>query len=152
MKKIPLTQGKFALVDDEDFDWLNQWKWHYGGRGYAVRTVNHSEKIYMHRVLLKPSKGKETDHKNMNRLDNRKNNLRICDARQNQLNTNPNSRNTSGYRNIYWNTGARKWCIYLRINKKNKFMGYFLNKIDAVRKYNKIVKDYYGEFARLNPI
>ena len=94
MKKIELTQGKFALVDDEDFEWLNQWKWyanHLGYTWYVVRSVrydNEVKAILMHRSILNAKIGEEIDHINHNGLDNRKKNLRICTRSQNNMNRN----------------------------------------------------------------
>ena len=77
MKQIPLTQGKYALVDDSDFEWLNQWKWNYNN-GYArrIKEINKTrEIIYMHRFILKINKEKVCDHINGNGLDNRRNGM-----------------------------------------------------------------------------
>ncbi len=86
MKKIPLTRGKFALVDDEDFEFLNQWTWfaHKAIRSntfYALRNSRRSEglprkTVRMHVVLVGQRSGEIIDHKNRNGLDNRRNNLR----------------------------------------------------------------------------
>jgi hypothetical protein len=75
MKKIPLTQGKFAIVDDEDFEYLNRWKWYFAPVGYATRGDGHGRGnrtvVYMHRVVNKTTGGLVTDHINRNKLDNR---------------------------------------------------------------------------------
>jgi len=73
MKRIKLTQEKVALVDDADFEFLNQWKWFYHQTGYAKSCHR-----YMHRLINKTPKGFHTDHINRNKLDNRKSNLRYC--------------------------------------------------------------------------
>lgn len=84
-KQILLTQDKFAIVDDEDFEYLNQWKWKLSTNGYAIRCPSNGKTedgrykyttIRMHRVIMKPSFGFETDHINFDRLDNRRSNLR----------------------------------------------------------------------------
>ena len=83
-KEIPLTQGKVAIVDDTDFDWLNQWKWYVLNkrpRYYAARSVGPRGKqtrIYMHRFILDPVSGMEPDHINGNGLDNRRANIVAC--------------------------------------------------------------------------
>lgn len=87
MKQIPLTQGKFAIVDDEDFERVNAFKWQYHCDGYAT-----SQKSKMHRFILNAPKGMVVDHKNHDGLDNRKENIWICTNSQNQLNRNPNPR------------------------------------------------------------
>lgn len=150
MKKIKLTQNKFVLVDDEDFEYLNQWKWQFGGRRYAVRTINHSQKIYMHRQIMNPPKNMEIDHINGNELDNRKENLRFANRRQNQLNAKPHKGSISGYKGVYLkklNT-EKKWVVYIQ----QKYIGSFVNKINAAKAYNQAAIKYFGEFARLNTI
>ena len=89
MKTIPLTQGKVAIVDDEDYTWLMQWKWH-SSYGYAMRrerTWSGKQKgIFMHRVVNKTPLGLETDHINRNKLDNRKENLQSVTHQENTCN------------------------------------------------------------------
>lgn len=103
MKKIKLTQGKYAIVDDEDFEWLNQWKWCYCK--YVIRDIilnKKNKRIYMHRLIMNTPEKMQTDHINGNKLDNRRNNLRICTQSQNNMNRKISKLNTSGYRGIYW--------------------------------------------------
>ena len=102
MKYIPLTQGKLAIVDDEDFEWLSQWKWHFNRKKYAARTINHSGKLYMHQVILNTPKGMLSDHRNGNGLDNRRKNLRACNVQQNKANSRLPKNNTSGFKGVYW--------------------------------------------------
>jgi hypothetical protein len=90
MKKIKLTQGQFAKVDDEDYDWLNQWKWcaQYNPKTksyYAVRSVKEGVKI-MSRVIMGEPKGKLVDHEDHDTLNNKKNNLRVATRSQNGMN------------------------------------------------------------------
>jgi len=91
-KTISLSQGKVARVDEEQFEWLNAWKWcAHKGRNtwYAVRRDYSGDKpkmVSMHRLLLGPPPGMETDHRNGDGLDNRRSNLRACTRRQNQMN------------------------------------------------------------------
>ena len=87
MKEIKLTQDKVALVDDEDYKWLNEFKW-YCAAGYAARNspkINgkQSINIFMHREINNTPKGMDTDHISHNRLDNRKVNLRTCTCSEN---------------------------------------------------------------------
>ena len=94
MKKIPLTKGKFALVDDEDFERLSQFKWHYG-KGYAARKTN-EDYIYMHKEILGIGKKQEGDHKNGDKLNNQRANLRTCTHAQNMFNRRTQKNNVSG--------------------------------------------------------
>lgn len=128
MKKIPLTQGKFALVDDEDFEWLSQWKWKLHKDGYAVRTGYKNSRfiqIYMHREVNKTPLGILTDHINRNRLDNRRINLRNVNYSQNAFNTGLWKHNTSGIKGVFWNAQKKKWHAVLSVNKKQVHLGFF---------------------------
>lgn len=86
-KRIKLTQGKYALVDVKDFEWLSQWKWFYANTniGYAIRKYE-DRNLYMHRVIMNTPKGMDTDHINGNGLDNRRSNLRVVTHYENLLN------------------------------------------------------------------
>src|SRR6188474_653310 len=95
MKKIKLTQGKFALVDDMDYDYLNQWKWYskkHRNTFYAVRTPSVKEnmgrnQLYLHRVILNVTDPKIfIDHEDTNGLNCQRLNLRIATTKQNQQN------------------------------------------------------------------
>ena len=141
MRKIKLTQGKFALIDDEDYDWLNQWKWHATkekhGVSYACRIVQKNKVIrmvIMHRLVAKTPVGLQTDHINHNGLDNRKKNLRSVTASENQLNRKgPQSNNTSGFIGVSWDQKSQKWRAEIKRNKKTTFVGHFPTKEDANR-------------------
>lgn len=143
MKRIPLTQGKFALVDDEDFEYLSQWKWHVTNtigmpHGYARRTGS----VYMHRVITKAPNEKVVDHKNGNTLDNRKQNLRVCTDGGNQANRNKvNVNNTSGISNVYFSKDKnriKRWRAIVKRNYRKINLGSYLTKqeaSEAVEKY-----------------
>ena len=152
-KEILLTQGKVTLVDDENFEFLNQWKW-YHHQGYACRAlhrINHKQPhIFMHRVIINTPLGMETDHINQNRLDNRKENLRACTGTQNAHNKKIDSLNTSGYKGVCWHKYVKKWVAQIGINKTRKHIGYFNTAEDAARAYDELAKIHYGEFANLN--
>lgn len=150
-KSISLTQGKFALVDDEDYEYLNQWKWFYND-GYAVRNSPrpHQTTIRMHRVIAKTPDDMETDHINGNKLDNQSKNLRICSHSNNQRNTVKKSNNTSGYKGVSWDKSFKKWASSINIDGRRKKLGRFNDPVEAARAYDKAAFIYYGEFANLN--
>ena len=132
MKRIKLTQGKFALVDDEDFEWLNHQKWYFNINGYAARHGGKKKIIFMHRQILETPSGMITDHINRNRIDNRKGNLRIADKRINSINRGLQKNNTSGYKGISWTKNIKKWEAYIWNYQKKILLGYFVNLQDAV--------------------
>jgi hypothetical protein len=150
---IKLTKGQHALVDQEDFDYLNQWKWRFSGK-YAVRSgprSNYKRKfISMHRLLMGEPLGLEVDHVNGDKLDNRRSNLRLCSRQQNARNQKKTSINKSGYRGVFWHSKAKKWCVQISVNKKNKHVGLFENLKDAARAYDSAARVFHGVFAKTN--
>lgn len=156
-KSIPLTKGQFAIVDDEDYDWLMQWKWHYS-TGYAMRKQSGPRDaphptILMHRAILAPPHGMFIDHINMNGLDNRRCNLRICTASQNNYNRIPyrTKTATSQYKGVRFHRLRNKWHAFIVLHKgKQTHLGYFTSEIDAAKAYDVAARAHFGEFARLN--
>lgn len=150
MKKIPLTQGKFALVDDEDYEYLSKIKWYVDPSGYVANKTKNV--IFMHRLVAKTPKGKSTDHINGNKLDNQKKNLRTCTTSQNMANRGKQVNNTSGYKGVFWSKAAGKWRAQIRHKNKSIHLGLFETKKDAAKAYNKKAKELWGCFAQLNKI
>ncbi len=154
MKEIPLTQGKFAIVDDKDYDWLSKWKWCYNS-GYAVRMspgVNGKQrKILMHREILQTLKGTETDHINGDRLDNRRYNLRVCTHSQNMMNQRK-TRGCSRFKGVHWHKAHKKWHAKIKKERKNQHIGYFDVEDNAALAYNEAATELFGEFASLNEV
>lgn len=149
MKFIQLDKNKKIIVDDADFDFLNQWKWFFHSEGYAVRDKmeNYRKKsILMHRFIMNPSKGLIVDHINGNRLDNRKENLRLCTHRQNQMNRIKRKIGQSNYKGVTWSNEKKKWLT--RVDKM--FIGYFKTEHQAALAYDINAKAIFGEFSQLN--
>ena len=151
-KSITLTQGKSVLVDDEDFEKLNQHKWYYH-QGYAFRKAGpriFQVSIFMHREIMQTPDGMETDHINGDSLDNRRENLRICTHAENLRNRKMNSGNKSGYKGVYWFSQRGKWRAAITLNGKNVHLGLFTDPADAAKAYDKAAQEHFGEFARTN--
>jgi hypothetical protein len=153
-KLIPLTQGKFAIVDEEYYKFLNQWKWHLSTQGYAKRNIRKRKEnkfltVLMHRLIINTPYYMQTDHINGNRLDNRKCNLRICTHAQNQYNQNIRKNGKSIYKGVSW---QKPWVASIRIDSKKYNLGAFASEEEAAFAYNKAAIEYYGEFAKLNII
>ncbi len=155
-KKIPLTQGKFAIVDDKDFDYLNQWKWRiseWKGSKYAVREVRINKKqhtIRMHRLIMKAILGQEIDHRNHNGLDNRKGNLRFCSHKQNLQNSKKRQNCSSKFKGVCWDKIQQQWAVRLGPRLGRIWVGRFDSEIEAAKAYDYKAKEVYGEFAYAN--
>lgn len=134
MKKIPLTKGKYALVDDADFEWLNQWKWGLNWNGYACRNARVSgryKKTYMHRLINATLDGLDTDHINRNKLDNQRHNLRSLSRSNNNFHMLPSKVNKSGIKGVMWDVGRNKWRAYIKKSGRQLFLGRFDTKEEA---------------------
>jgi two-component SAPR family response regulator len=150
VKEIPLTKNKATIVDDEDYEYLSQWKWHLSRFGYAVRKPK--EQIYMHRVIMNTPAGMSTDHINKDKTDNQKVNLRICTTSENMMNRDKQKNNTSGYKGVFWHERAGRWRAQIRLNRKSIHLGLFDTPEEACEKYKQAEKEYFGEFAYQNEL
>ena len=152
MKEIKLTQGQVALVDDEDYDFLNQWKWyaHKGrkdGLFYAGKRNNGDIKqIWMHRLIMNTSRGLTVDHIDHNGLNNQKCNLRNCSMSQNKMNVTPIG--LSKFLGVHPRND--KYVAQIKVNGKKIYIGTFKTEEDAAHAYDNAAKKYFGEFANLN--
>lgn len=154
MKTIPLTKGDFAIVDDDDYEYLIQFEWFLTPGGYAARKTTKNGRpsiVLMHREIAKTPKGMQTDHINGNRLDNRKCNLRICTNAENSRNRGPMP-GTSKYKGVRWLKNDKKWQANIKLNQKQITLGCFNSEIEAAKAYNEAAIKYFGEFAWLNDI
>lgn len=155
MKYIELTQDKRAVVDDSDYEYLSQWSWYYKestGGGYAARNTRDSEGVRttmrMHRQIMAASKSEHVDHKNGDKLDNRRNNLRFADMTQNMWNRKKQS-GSSIYKGVTWNKKEKRWRAQIQINKKKIILGRFKSEYEAGKAYMKSAREHFGEFTRL---
>jgi hypothetical protein len=150
-KIIPLTQGQNALVDSEDYDWIMQWNWYahwYENTKsfYAYRQYGRTQ-VSMHSEILKCGPY-ESDHRNHDTLDNRRNNLRICTHVQNM--SNRRWGNSDGYKGIKFFPKLGKWMARIQFGNKRKYLGLYESAEAAARAYDMAAKELHGEFANLN--
>ena len=152
MKEIKLTQGKVAIVDDEDFERLNQFKW-YAHKSrhcfYAGRNSIKRKTIKMHREILSIQNSMKIDHRNGNGLDNRKENLRICTNQQNCFNRKHSHKdNNLGIKGVHWNKECNKFLAQIMLSGKKIYLGVFNVLGDADSAYRFAEEKYFREFAR----
>lgn len=154
---IPLARNLVALVDEEDYPLVSQYKWwlsypHIQGLFYA-RTVTYlngkRREIALHRLIMGFPEGKEIDHINGDGLDNRRSNLRICNRAENMHNSRKQKNNKSGYKGVIL-TRSGNWRASIGVNGKCISLGTFYSAIDAAKRYDEEAKKLYGEFAALN--
>lgn len=141
MKLIPLTKGQVALVDDEDYEYLSQWKWYadYNPKTKSFYATRHSPRhgggrhtIRIHRIILNAQKGEQVDHESHDTLDNRRANLRLTNSQGNNSNASRRMDNTSGHCGVHWHKRKKRWCAHIRINSKRIHLGSYTEKSDAI--------------------
>jgi len=161
-KKIQLTKEKVAIVDDGDYEWLNQWKWHSEkGRNtyYASRTSSRKNgkrtTIRMHREILQPPVGMDVDHIDLDGLNNQRSNLRIASKTQNLQNQRPHRVYakhivSSQFKGVYRGRDEAKWCARIQVERRRISLGLFVSEIDAAKGYDEMSRKYFGKFGRTN--
>lgn len=146
-KLIPLTKGQFAIVDEEDFSRLSKYNWHLSSSGYAVRRGPKNSLVGMHRFILKIRKKLQGDHINLDRLDNRKSNLRNATPSQNQCNRTSLRGELKGVQKSCRKL-SKPYQARIGIKRKLHHLGFFETQDAAVKAYKAAAKKHHGDFAR----
>jgi hypothetical protein len=160
MRAIELTQNQFAIVDNEDYEFLNQNKWYasycpstngfYAKRAQYLGIFNGKQKmtsVRMHRVVMEGVIGRELkqkefiDHINHDPLDNRRDNLRIATTRQNNQNRKDKFKKSSEYPGVCWSDSRHKWRASITLNKKHTHLGYFEDEREAAKAYEQACRE-----------
>lgn len=157
-RKIPLTKGKFAIVDAADYERLNQYKWqahkdrytYYARRSRRDPVTGRRSTVPMHREILDIEADKVVDHINGNGLDNRRANMRSATTAQNCMNRRFYKKRSSPYRGVSFNRQLRKFVVYVGYKGSRMYLGCFDDEIAAAKAYDKAAKEYHKEFAGLN--
>lgn len=153
-KLITLTRGYSAVVDDADYDLVSQYRWH-------VRIEKHS--AYAGHNIKKPNGGYATqrmhtfltgwprvDHVDGDGLNNRRCNLRLASASENNRNARKHASAYSTYKGVSWCKRERRWFAQIQYQHKHKHLGYYSTEIDAALAYDAAAYDLFGQFALLN--
>jgi hypothetical protein len=161
---LPLSQNKFAIVDADDYDRLNIYKWclsktrrnNYAmtrlrAKGKRIKGKRPKRKsLLMHRLITNAPRHLVVDHINHNGLDNRKSNLRLCTRAENNRNSRSFRKKTSKYKGVSWDKRRNRFVASIRCNGKYYYLGRFNSQITAAKAYDKKAKELFGDFAYLN--
>lgn len=146
MKLVPLRNGGFAKVSDQDFKRVSRYEWRVNVLGYVHRWKD--PRCYLHRFIVGARKELVVDHRFGDKLDNRRSKLRETLQRLNSANRGlTKGRNVKG---VGWHAGAQKWRARLMIKRREIHLGLFNRQIDAVRAYDSAAVFHFGEFALTN--
>jgi len=150
MKEI-LVSGLVALVDDEDFVKVSDFKWTLHSRGYATAYAGGGRRdqkyVLMHQLIV--SSEADIDHRNGNKLDNRKQNLRPATRSQNNANRKAQP-HSSKYKGVRWHRQNKKWTAQIGVDGKSKYLGSFVSEEEAAQVYDRAAIELYGAFAKVN--
>lgn len=160
MKRIELTQGKVALVDDADFESLIQHKWYARKMGNVYYAMRHGKRkltlnqptIFMHRVILglQPGDKQQCDHRDGDGLNNQRANLRVCTNQQNGYSRKKYKVGTSKYKGVCWSLCAHKWQSQIQVKRTHIYLGYFNSERKAAQAYDVAAIKHHGDFALTN--
>lgn len=150
-KRSDAQRQWLVIVDDEDFDYLNQFHWQVD-KFNSVKGRVKGKQILIHRLIMNPPNDIEIDHIDGNRLNNQKSNLRFATSSQNKMNRGARKDSKSGYKGVSWHKQNKKWTVRIKVNNKYLSLGLFNNLFDAAKAYNEIATKYFGKYAWLNSI
>lgn len=139
----------YIMVDSDDYLRFFEMKWSLNSNGYA-RTYINGKWITMHKLIMDTPPGKEVDHINCNKLDNRKINLRIVTKSQNNMNRKPYKNSSSKFKGVFWDKNLKKWRAYITLNKKRKWLGSFNSEEEAAIVYDSEATKLFGKYAKTN--
>lgn len=146
MRTIQIQNSiRLIVIDDEDFERVNKFKWYLGNRSIMGRTGSKVE--YLGRFILNYTGRQSVDHADKNIFNNQKSNLRIATASQQGANRGLNRNNTSGYKGINWDKRTQSWRARIKVKYREVYLGRFSSIESAIKAYNEASKKYFGEFG-----
>lgn len=144
------TNGVSFVFDLDNLNEISKHNWFLDSNGYIFANVNDT-KVRIHRMVLNcTGETKCVDHINGNKLDNRKINLRECSVSENAMNKRRKVTSNSRYKGVTWHKKNNKWQAQIEINSKSKYIGQFDNELEAALAYDRMARELFGDFARVN--
>lgn len=148
--EVPLANGKgVAIVSPEDHVWAMERRWNLDPRGYARTTVRRRS-YFLHRLLLNAPKGVLVDHINGEPLDCRRENLRLCNAKENARSRRKHRNTSSRFKGVTWHARVGKWQAVIVPNGRMRYLGLYVSEEEAGRAYDRAAVEEFGAFAKLN--
>lgn len=147
------SSGREFIVDAQDANLIKEYYWHISSGGYVCTNVNNIKRVgkntlvQLHRLIMNPADDKLVDHRDHNKLNNRRLNLRECTYSNNNMNKRTQINNTSGVKGVCWYKKYQKWMSYIKVDKKFINLGYYLDINDAVKIRKEAEHKYFGDFA-----
>lgn len=152
--EIPLNNGMVTLIDDEDYERVSKYKWEARkhSHAYYADSIERVRKVSMHRFIMGLEKGDKrlVDHRDNNTLNNKKDNLRVCNAHESARARRKSKNNSSGFKGVCWSKRSSKWCAYIKVDYKKIHLGRYPDVIEAAKAYDEAATKYFGEFAITN--
>ena len=156
-REIPLTQGKVALVDADDYERLAQFNWYAVKHRHGFKAARSAwlgdkkrKMVLMHRAIMNASDDQQIDHIDRDPLNNRRMNLRVATRAENARNTNSRHGSTSTYLGVSWTARDRKWVARIQVQGSCLHLGYFADEMEAALAYDAAARLHFGEFANPN--
>lgn len=150
-RELPINMNDCAIVDDDIYERESKHNWYVDGDGYVARMAKRPNGkrfvLKLHWCVLRAPKGFVIDHINGNRLDNRRENLRVCTRAQNNANIHKDK-----FKGVIWRDHANAYKAYIKKNHKQIHLGYFKEEKQAAIAYNKAAIELFGEYAQLNQV
>jgi hypothetical protein len=150
VKKLVALRGEIALVSDKDFAYLKRFNWWRHKKGYFIGSTGEVRKLRLHRVIaarMGLDSSNHIDHKNRNKADNQRRNLRPATNGQNRANSTRNKNNRSGYKGVHLKKGFNKWIAQINVNGRKVYLGQFDKPQQAHEAYKRAAKFHFGKFA-----
>lgn len=149
MMFVKLTKGKWAIVDNEDYDRCMKHSWCFHNKGYASSRINY-KLVLLHNFIKPPPKGLLNDHIDRDGLNNQKSNLRFVTHSQNLMNSGKPKNNTTGYKGVSYHKKNNKFVAHLRVVGHQAYLGSFQTAVEAAKAYDNAVIEVFGSLAGLN--